>query len=137
MGFAALASAATAVGPTSLVVLKTIFDGVLLFGIVANTAVIVLVLIGGKMRRLAMNLLLVNLAVSNLLLLLYVVFIRTKYLFPMDDSPQTQIAHWPFPSWLCTAQLYFHSVLWLVTATTFVAIAVERWGIGTNCQNDC
>lgn len=93
-----------------------------LFGILANSFVVLAVVCSRKMRHSAMNLLIANLAVVDFILLLYMGLVgmsdRVISILPANL--------WASPEWICPAARLFLNTCWTATVTTFVAIAVER-----------
>lgn len=95
----------------------TTFGFILLVGIVGNGLVLYVVLKNGTMRTVT-NLYLVNLAVADLMLLIYCVpYIAVHYL----------LTSWPFGQLMCKCWSYLTLVSLSVNVMTMTALAVDRY----------
>jgi len=75
-----------------------------------------------------MNLLLANLALADLLLLLFTA-LYNFYPYIMHISRAGLLAS---AGWVCTLSGFLPNICWAATIKTFVAILVERWALTQN-----
>lgn len=111
------------VNPFLMALMTVVEVPMMVFGMVANPVVVFVVLADSKMRHSAMNVLLVNLALVDTVLVGYKVFMYYYYYVERVEIN----FDWILPSWMCPAVEYTWTTCLSVAICTFVVIAVERY----------
>ena len=109
---------ATSVGPWEIIGLSCFFCVIGVIGVVGNVLVIFIILTDRKMRRSVTNLFIMNLAMSDLLIML----------FGIPEIAQFMVNKgWLFGQAMCKTERYVLVFSLYSSVVTLVAVCVERW----------